>query len=266
MNKIGFYLLSVLLIASILGCAKEEDPNPPSLPGTESFTINLTTFTEAALSKHSPQLFCDDFDTAAVLVAVWGTMTNLAFALPRLAFVVAVTQDPEYLGDLTWTWTFGAESNNIQLRGQAIDEEDSVNWEMYITNAELDHFLWYDGRCDYHATGGWWQFYKDDLPADSNHFIRLSWQKNEGDTTANLLITNNNLFSAEYGDSLSYEIDGNMGTVWLRDVDGGRPGRWNITWDINQHFGRIDYPEGAFGCWDNDLACIECDSLDWPTY
>ncbi len=258
MKKLSFIVLMGLLIALvILGVAcsgSDPEPDRPEIPGSETVTTDFSAFTSASSAR--PMETCAHFDTAAAFVVVWGSLTQLFLALPRIAFVLALSQEPIYDGDMKWTWTFGADTNNISLSAQIV-EDDSVEWEMRVTNTELSNFLWYDGKCDFHAVGGWWRFYD----VDDGAALWIGWQDDTGDTTAELTLANINTVDPNYGDSLHYEVDGEMANVWLRDIDGGRPGRWNVTWNLLTYYGQIIYPEETSGCWDEALECIPCDSI-----
>jgi len=261
MKKITLLTLAGILILGLIlaiACSSTEpEPERPTVPGAETVTMDLSLFTTASLAR--PMDRCADFDTAAFLVTVWGSLTQIFLALPRLAFVLALSQEPSYEGDLTWKWTFGAESNNIALTAHLV-AADSVEWQMRVTNADLTNFLWYDGKCNFSAVGGWWRFYD---PAEGP-VLWIDWLNTPGDTTASLTLANINTEGPNFGDSLHYEIDGEMASGWLRDADGGRPGRWLITWNLISHYGRITYPEGHSACWDTALECTPCDSI--PVY
>jgi len=264
--KKAFLLMSLILIgvllAIVVGCSGEEqEPDRPGVPGQATVTIDLSTFQTASLAR--PNETCAHFDTAAVLVTVWSFFSQSVLAIPRLAFGLALIQPAEYEGEGIWSWTFGADTNNIELTAELL-ASDSVEWQMRITNSELDHFLWYGGRCDFDASGGWWEFYAPDDTVGTNEVLWVGWQQNEADTTAHLTMANIQSENPDYGDTLDYDVDDGIATVWLNDVDGGRPGKWYITWHLNDHYGRVEYPEGNTGCWDSELNCIPCDSLDLP--
>lgn len=251
-------LAGMIILAVILGIAcSSNDPEPeqPTVPGAESVTLDLSLFNTASLA--CPMETCADFDTAAFMVVVWGGLTQVFLALPRLAFVLALSQTPDYEGDLTWVWTFGAsDTNNITLTGHVVGG-DSVEWEMRVTNPELTNFLWYDGKCDFDALGGWWRFFDPDDGA----VLWIDWAKDEVDTTALLTLAIIDTENPNYGDSLHYEVNGQIADAWIRDADGGRPGRWEVMWNLITHYGMITYPEDHSACWDEALECTPCDSI-----
>lgn len=258
MKKLSVITIAgILILAVILGIAcssNDPEPDQPTMPGAETVTMDLSAFTAASIAR--PMERCEHFDTAAVFVVSWSAVTQAFLALPRLAFILALSQEPTYEGDMLWTWAFGADTNNITLSAEIV-EDDSVEWQMRITNSELDNFLWYDGKCDFDATGGWWRYYD----VEDGAVLWLDWNDAPSDTTADLTLAIINPEVDNYGDSLHYEVDGEMANVWLRDADGGRPGRWEITWNLLTYYGQIVYPEGTTACWDEALECIPCDSI-----
>ncbi|RKZ31858.1 hypothetical protein DRQ36_00500 [bacterium] len=263
-------ILTMLVGAIVIGiaCTNSTDipvePQNPDVPPVSSMRICMTTFPSmerARVAEH-----CEHFEAAFVIVTVWVTITEAAFLIPRLVFALALTQTPEYEGDSTWCWTLGVDTNNVKLYAQLLPT-DSVDWAMHVTNNELDDFLWYTGRCDFHATGGWWEFYDPNLPADSNTVIFADWEKDTDDTTAHFTIVNENIYDVDgAGDTLRYQLYGTIAEVVVHDVCGAQVERWTINWDINDGFGRIIYPDYSEGCWDEWLECIDCDSLSFPTY
>lgn len=252
-------LVFLVFCVVFLACSKEEkEPQRPDVPSSATMTIDLSLFTSASFAR--PALRCAHFDTACGLVSIWGSITRAVFALPRLAFVLAITRTRVYEGDSTWSWTFGADTNNVKLTARLL-ASDSVEWRMTVTNSRLDRFLWYNGRCNFEATGGWWLFHDPALPADANDVLWTGWSKNDADTTAHLTLVIVSPTHAEFNDTLSYHVNGTVANVWLRDISGPRAGRWNIVWDRVAHYGRIEYPEGHSGCWDSALECTPCDSI-----
>ena len=260
-------LVSVLffvVIGLVIGMAcsdKNTQVEQPTMPSSGILTVDFSTFTDASMER--PAEHCADFDTAAALVTVWAQVTNAILVMPRLAFVIAVLQPATYDADMGWSWGIDLDENvSINMTAQVVSG-DSVEWMMFITNVEdsLDHFLWYLGRCNFGADGGWWEFYDPDLPADSNDVLWVGWEENESDTTGKLTLVNTDETDDGCGDTLYYELDGSTAFVWLHDVDSERPGRWEITWDIDEHYGMITYPEGESRCWDSALECADCDSI-----
>ncbi len=267
MKKLLLVGLVLMLLVSIvvLGCSKkEEEPAAPEIPPSGIFDMDLSLFGEATAAMERSVLdveHCEDFDTAAAIVIVWTTLTQITFLIPRLAFAFAIAQDPTYEGDLTWRWTLGnIEGNNTSLYAQLIS--DSVQWDMKVTNDSLTDFLWYTGRCNTAATGGWWQFNFADSTHSETPALWVGWERSsDADTNASLTIANIVPESEDNGDTLGYSIDGTIATVWINNIAGEKAGRWNIVWDREEHWGSIEYPEGNRGCWDDSLECVDCDSI-----
>lgn len=255
-------LLALALSLYVMGCKKEEEPQRPTVPSSGILSVDFSVFTNPpSLSKTNSLIHCPHFDTAAVIVTVWAALTQAFFAIPQLAFVLAISQQPTYEGDLTWKWQFGADTNNISLYAHVLGN-DSVDWVMRVTNTQLNNFPWYEGRCDFNATGGWWRFNRNAGNSTPAPALLVNWQKSQADTTGLLLITNIAEDDLDnMGDTLRWERNANLASCTIVDVAGERAGTWHVRWHLVDHWGSITYPENTQGCWRNDLSCIPCDSL-----
>ena len=254
------FVLGLSLIA--VSCSKDEEETPPTVPPSSVFSMNFSNFdtTGALLRTTMDSTRCPHFDTAVVVVTVWSVITQALFILPQLAFVLAASQQPVYEGDKKWRWTFGnVQSNNISLYGTIVS--DSVLWEMKVTNQDISDFLWYDGKCDLNALGGWWRLNQDDGTHNEEPALWVKWQRASQQQRASLLLANIIQGDANYGDSVSYVISGSIATASFKDVGSPRDGRWTITWDTTMHYGSIMYPESTESCWDDSFDCIDCDSI-----
>ncbi|RKZ31361.1 hypothetical protein DRQ33_07130 [bacterium] len=265
---VGLLVFSMLFV----GCGKDDDeevPEQPELPPTGIFnSVDFSLFLNPD-SIFNPAIKsldrCAHFDTACFIVGVSCVVIEAAFFWPKIAFALAMTQEPTYEGDLTWRWTLGHEDNNISLYAILTSSHDSVDWEMRVTNAEVSNFLWYSGRCNFAATGGWWEFNDKDTLNEEFPVLWVGWERNPTDTTGSLTIANINESDTEgYGDTISYWRDGLISNAILNIHGGDRPGIWTIIWHSTEHWGTIFYPEGEQFCWDDSAQCIECDSLDLP--
>ena len=261
--------LAIALV--FVGCGKddeEEIPEQPVLPPTGTFNsvdFNLFLNPDSIFNPSVKSLErCADFDTAAFIVSISCAVINLVFIWPELAFALAMTQNPTYEGDLTWRWTFGADSNNISLYAQLVSDRDSVDWTMRVTNSHITDFRWFFGRCNFEATGGWWQLNDVDSSNAEVPTLWLGWSRQPDDTAGSVTIVNIDESDEGYGDTISYWRDGLISNADLKIHHGDRPGRWQITWHSQEYWGTVIYPEGRQGCWDDSLECVDCDSLDLP--
>ncbi len=269
-KAITLFVVVLLIMGIIWGFAcsdkssdTEEESEAPDVPGAASMRICFSTFPEIqGEASARPARNCEHFTTAYLHVLTWYTVTNAILLLPRSAFLLAISQTPVYEGDSTFSWTFGVDTSNVKLTGQFIPP-DSVEWIMYVTNNTLDNFRWFDGRCDINATSGWWQFYDPNLPVDSNRVIWDEWALNTEDTFASHLLTNVNEADSNYGDTVSYRLEESISYARLVKMNGEDAGTWNIMWHIYDKWGGIEYPDESYGCWDENLECIDCDSLPW---
>ncbi len=256
-------LIAFVLIAGISCSKKSTTPaeETPIVPPSGMLKMDFSLFTQSTLYKPAT-VRCADFDTASVIIIIWATITEAVLVLPQAAFGLAISQPPTRVDAITWRWTFGnVDGNNISLIARLV-ASDSVFWEMRVTNSTLTNFLWYNGKCNRAATGGWWRFNKPDSATHTEiPVLWLGWRRNPADTTGNLTLANISPGDPNYGDTLTYQVNGTVTTVRIRDISGSRPGVWVIMWDRLAHYGSILYPEGVRKCWGSDLQCIDCDSI-----
>jgi len=259
--------LILVVVVLVIGVGRSEESikpeeTAPQFPPTDLLRLDFTLFfteSESMLDR------CADFDTARTIVFLWKLYIDLVLGLPKLAFALETSKTPTRVGPTTWRWTFGnVEGNNISLTAHLVSS-DSVEWEMRGKNNTLTNFLWYIGRCNRDATGGWWR---------NNEFTNskikipeywISWSRNPADTTGSIMLVNIDDSDPDYGDTVSYSVNGTVVSTRFYFVGWPRPGNWTIVWDRVAHYGYIIYPYGWRGCWDADLHCIDCDSIPLPT-
>jgi len=239
-NGFAIVLFIVIIVGALFlgfACSKSSDsdsnesdttaPEAPAIPPESSMRVCFSTFPEVDIeARERPMTHCADFDTALRHIRHWRRMTRERLDLPRRAFMLARSQPRVYEGDSTFSWTFGVDTNNIRLTARLLPS-DSIEWIMTVTNAKLDSFQWYDGRCCRPPTGGWWQYYSPDttMHPDSNMILWTGWGKDFHDTTAHFTLRNTNVRDTlHYGDSLRYQIDYPMSGALLYHVSGPRPG------------------------------------------
>ena len=273
MKKLWMLVLFVVVggvMLFVVGCSEDNDdntgtPEQPYVPSAGVFaSVDYSLFLnpDSIFSSSSKLERCPDFDTACFVVGVSGALIQALMFWPRVAFALALTQDPVYEGDLTWRWTLGSDEGNISLYATVLPDIDSVDWDMRITNDELTDFQWFYGRCDFHASGGWWVFNDRDSTDSPYPVLRTLWTKNADDSTGSFTMININETDTEgYGDTITFSREGDICTSTLNLHGGDRPGVWDITWSQTEHWGSITYPEGRTACWDTLAQCIDCDSL-----
>jgi len=260
-----FGFLILVVVALVIGVGRSEESikpeeTAPQFPPTGLLRrLDFTLFTES-----EPMLDrCADFDTARTIFISWRILIDFGLGLPELAFALETSKTPTRIGPPTWLWTFSnVEGNNISLVARLVSS-DSVEWVMREENDTLTYFLWYIGRCNRDATGGWWrnnEFTNSKIPE-----YWISWSRNPADTTGSIMLANIDNYDPVFFDTLSYSVNGTV--VSTRFHFGGEesPGYWTIVWDEVVHYGYIIYPDGRRGCWDTDLHCIDCDSIPLPT-
>ena len=265
----GFLILVVVVLVIGVGRSEESikpEETAPQFPPTDLLRLDyFTRFTESALYKQKP-VRCFHFDMARKnVIEIEILIKAVLFPPPKFYFDFGGSQTLTRVDDTTWLWTFSnVEGNNISLTAHLVSS-DSVEWVIRGKSNTLTNFLWYIGRCNRDATGGWWR---------NNEFTNskikipeywISWSRNTADTTGSIMLVNIDDSDPDYGDTVSYSVNGTVVSTRFYFVGWPRPGNWTIVWDRVAHYGYIIYPYGWRGCWDADLHCIDCDSIPLPT-
>lgn len=253
-------LLSLILILTItaggfFGCKKDKG-DPPALPPASSMTIDFSNFIE---QKKSANSFTDlkgtessNWDEASRIAGIWHLLINTTLIVPVTAFKIAVDQDPVYIEDKTWQWSFsttvGGVTYNARLTGQI--GASVVTWKMYISGSFAE-FVWFQGTSNLDGTGGQWIL--NESSQNPSAFLQIDWTKTSSTVgTIKYTYVKNDSFKnsyIEYGLTTgTYDAFYNVHYVYngnFSDVD--------IEWNTSTHNGRIrssDYLQGDWYYWD----------------
>lgn len=270
MKKLVILSLLILIPTCFFSGCKKDKGNPPALPPAESMLIDFSDFISNSKTASS------DFEnkgtenlnwgTAAFIVGTWRTIMVVTLAIPVASFKVATDQDPVYLSDKKWQWSYNVSAAGITYKARltgAIAGSD-VNWEMYIAREGLDafpEFKWFDGSSKLDGTGGHWTL------AESNTvqtpILQIDWTKS-GTSIGSIKYSylksgNSNGASIEYG--LTNNAYNAYFTVKHYDSSLGRFSDINIEWNTSSKEGRIkssDYLLGEWYCWNAQKINVDC--------
>lgn len=278
MIKIKFFACAILAAGIInTSCKKDENKDKaPELPPYESMAFDFNAFTGSnsdtitnysAKSKASANTYIN-FTYSVVNVAVWNTILTGILAVPVASFYSAITQDPIYLGEATWQWTYSlsAGGNTYTAKLLGIVRKDDVKWEMYISRTgsfAFNDFMWFEGTSTLDGHSGQWILYYS--PLNAVKFIQIDWVRSV-DGIGEIKYTNirqlNDLGTANvnYGTYIQagyttgdYDAYYNIHaydtrtTMDFYDV--------NIEWNKTDKYGRVKsplfYTDNSWHCWDN---------------
>ena len=140
---------------------------------------------------------------------------------------------------------------------------DSVTWEMYITKeGEFEDFLWYFGKCDFLATGGYWILHKN--PTNDVPLLQIDWERNYLDSTGSIKYTNVEPGGAENGGYIHYGLTLDEPYNAYYDIyNKGQDNLVEIEWNKLTKDGRVKnqqwFKDTEWHCWRPDLKNIICE-------
>ncbi len=270
MKKVLSLTLVILLISGCFSGCKKDKGDPPTLPPAESMLIDFSNFVLDAKTadfgfenKGTENL---NFGTAVAIVGTWRTIIAVTLAIPVASFKVAVDQDPVYLSDKKWQWSYNVSAAGVTYKARLTGEigATDIKWEMYITKETAPafaEFKWFEGTSKLDGSGGQW------LLAESNTvtapILQIDWTKSGTDIgtikyTYLKTGTSNGAY-IEYGltnNALNAKFNihyYNSTLVKFSDV--------NIEWSTTGKNGRIkspDYLDGEWKCWDSNKVNVIC--------
>ncbi len=255
----------ILALFLILGCEAKDESEQPTIPALSTMTMDLsdfdTTEVKAAATKSKSPEMCHHFRNAAGAVLIWRAITTVALVPPALVFALALSQEAELQADGTWLWSYSAPVEGETYTARLIADPhiaiSEVDWYMRVTGGEFDNFEWFNGRCNFDATEGYWQFYDKDASGNRKQTLKLDWAREGTEFDKELEFINNDTTNAGYLDSLTYKVADPY--CYMKIVDVSEDKNFQVECDTTTGAGQISYAEGdSTGCWDTDRNCIEC--------
>ncbi len=272
--------LSFLIAAAtaLAGCGDDStEPaddvaQAPALPPAESMQFDFSFFDQNpgpggelnGVQAAGRIMSRDNWINAALRVALIDVAVNLALAPPRLAFLAALSEEPELQpdGSFLWvyTWTNQAEEAfEIRLRGRI--EGDHVAWRLAVRSldagSEADPLVWFWGESNFANNSGFWIFH-DLETREEVEAARIDWSIPAEDQR---LAVFENIHEGHegFGDTLSYSEEGAI--VLVQFYDASEDLNAEITWDKVTRAGSLmvpGYNEGERACWDEYLDDLDC--------
>jgi len=253
MKKLVYLTLLIVLIAGFSGGCKKDKGDPPALPPAESMLIDFSNFISSSKSaengfdsKGTENL---NWETAAFIAGTWRTIIVVTLAIPVASFKVAVDQDPVYLSDKKWQWSYNVNAAGVIYKARLTGEikASDVKWEMYISADNSAEFKWFEGTSKVDGTGGQWLL--SESSTIQNPILQIDWTKS-GTTIGSIKYT--------YLNSSSLNANFN---VHYYNTSLGRFSDVNIEWNTSTREGRIkssDYLNGVWQCWDANRVNTTC--------
>lgn len=263
-------LLTLTLFIFILfaGCKKDKG-DPPILPPEESMIIDFSNFENAKSADNTGIKGTENssWEFASVAALWWKGVITATVAVPVTAFQMVIDQNPEYVSEKTWQWSYSATiaqaAYKARLTGQI--KADSVEWKMYLTKegtGGFTDFLWFKGNSAFDGKSGTWTLNlsnSNPVPvlgiewaktSDTQWNIKYSYIKNDNDPFKNSFI--------QYG-----LTSGSLNAYFtIQYWNGAKLSNVNIEWNTSIHNGRvksIDYlGDDQWHCWDANKVNVNC--------
>jgi hypothetical protein len=262
-------LIVVLFPVSFIGCKKDKG-DPPTLPPSESMQIDFSNFTGTAKSSDTGfnSKGTDDLNwgTAAFIVGSWKLIMATTLAIPVASFKVAVDQDPVYLSEKKWQWSYNVNAAGVAYKARLTGEirASDVKWEMYIAREGANpfaEFKWFEGTSKLDGTGGQWILSESNLV--QNPILQIDWTKS-GTAIGTIKYTylksgSSNGAYIEYG--LTNSSLNAYFTIHYYNTTIAKESDVNIEWNTLTKIGRIkssDYVDGQWQCWNDNHKDVQC--------
>ena len=258
-------ILSVMLLNT--SCDKEEKGEQPNLPPIETMLLSFDDFpsvdvkADAKIQSYS----IDNVSYALNQLVFWNSMVFNTMLMPRLSYEYMLQQEPEYVGNNTWEWTYSFTFEEQEfvatLTGKRInDEKFSMVMNLSLASVPLAKMKYFEGECSYDHSYAVWEIYEYN-DGGSTKVIDIEWSEDPDIGNASLKYTyvkqgqeeTNHAITWTYNPDATYD----MGYfIDLQDTD------TYIEWNNSTKAGRIK-AEGTVGafdwlCWDyllHDIAC-----------
>lgn len=262
MKKLLSLILIFILAAGFFAGCKKDKGDPPSLPPLGSMTIDFSNFMSL---KKSADIFSgqkgienSNWEYAATVAGFWNIILTTTLAVPVAAFKLSIDQDPVYLDNRTWEWSYNVSAVGVTYKARLTGQigASEVIWKMYVSGSFAE-FLWFEGTSKLDGTGGQWILYQSYEAQVA--LLQIDWTKTSSSIgTIKYTYIKNDAYKnsyIEYGLTTGtldayYKVQYYNG-VKFSDVD--------IEWNTSTHNGRVkspDYLDGEWHSWNEQKVNI----------
>lgn len=259
-NRYGHRLMALCLSGALLAaCGDDKLPQPEPL-SSATVEADLSGIEDAprAAKAALPTARSEyrNFANAWLRVKVLQLYAAGLIALPAAAVAATLNQQPTLTGG-KWIWELTALGSTASLQ---IQRTDVGQWkaEMLVSNSSVTDFLWLEGQYDATQSEGSWTIHDPEL-SGSTAVLGIDWSY-ASETEHTLTYRNIDQSSADVGDKIEYQRDGNDASVVFTDAsDSDSVAR--IAWDATTGVGSIEVPnynDGNKACWGTDFKDTDC--------
>ena len=268
MKKLSFLCLILFLFEGFFTTCKKDNGVAPVLPPAESLTIDFTNF--ASLKKSGDFIF-DQKGTnnsfwgfASEVALRWKSIISTTLAVPVSAFNLAIDQDPVFLSNKTWQWSYSTTPVDVTYKARLTGQitSNQIIWTMYITRegtGGFPEFIWFTGTSKPDGTSGQWIFNQSSTVPEA--ILQIDWTKS-GSSVNDVKYTyvkNNDSFKTSY---IEYGLTSNVRNAFynIHYYDGANFSDVNVEWNTTTLEGRVkssDFLLGGWYCWDSNKINLD---------
>jgi hypothetical protein len=261
--------LILILSAGLLSTCKKDNGTAPALPPQESLTIDFSNF--ASLKKSSSVIVDNkgtnnsSWEFAASVAGIWKLMIATTLAVPVSTFKLAMDQDPVFLSNKTWQWSYSVTAVGITYKARLTGQISGTDvlWKMYVTRegaGGFPEFVWFEGTSKVDGTGGQWILNQSATVPEA--YLQIDWTKS-GTSIGSIkytFIKNLDSFKSSY---IEYGLtSASLNAFYnIHYYNGTKFSDVNVEWNTTTFNGRIkssDYLLGTWFCWDSNKLNTTC--------
>jgi hypothetical protein len=258
-----------LMSGGFMGCTESDDDDDNDdisealpLPPPESMTMDFTAFNGDKMAPGADPPG-ENFKAAAGRVVILNVAVLLNLAPSVKVFKDAIGVVPTEEEDGSWTWGYTSKylmhTFDATLNGRMVGF--STEWSMRVSGGAfevpLENFLWYTGEVELNNSSGSWRFFDYKTPDIEREIGTIEWEVKDSDTS-NLMFSNTDPESPDYGDVLTYSVDGEEAEISYYNADEDLESE--IVWNVNTLAGSImvpGYNNGERAYWDENLQDVD---------
>jgi len=260
--------LALLIIITANRCQKDEEKDePPELPPVASLLMDFSDFNNPGdtITKRKSVESYRNWGYAVGTVAFWNILATWTIGLPVMAYAEAFNQDPVYLGENSWQWSYDVTLSQVNYSAKLISKRisnEEFTMKMLVTKSGpegYEDFKWFEGTVRYDRTSASWILYEN--PDDPNELISIDWEKDWEADTSVITYTYIRPGAVEYGNFIEYRTtnDSPYDSYYTVSVSSNTV---EIEWNSTTREGRIKNPmkfgDSEWHCWDENLMDIDC--------
>ncbi|RMG21903.1 MAG: hypothetical protein D6730_17460 [Bacteroidetes bacterium] len=274
------YLIIALLVFGALFQSCEQDVIPgtndqlvaPELPSAATYAMPTDALRQGdttASQVHGATY--RNWVHASLNLVVWHTAIALNGAVPFAAFAYALNQEPQYIGNGVFEWSYeyraedlGGQTYHVSLTAEYVNNGEAVQWIMTVSEVGgFTEFEWYRGVVSRDETEA--HFVLNHQPNNPEPFISIDYHGDPQTGDGVVRYTNIRPSDDDRGGYIEYREDASADFNRAFDVKGGlaNPNYFlQIQWNEPTHEGRVKnqhfFHDNNWHCWDQNLADTDC--------